>query len=228
MTEESKEADPVANVEALEEALTDHDSEGEEAGASTDKPAEGASKKKKKGKKSKLKKALGVSSSEDGSSAKPAQKLTDEMVEQLLEMNPSLKAEIAGMDKKTATEALKNLDVADLLSGMAVGGKNKKDMASYKFWQTQPVPRFDDKILGEEGPMQIVDKDKVPKEPSPLLDGFEWVTLDIEDPKELEEMYELLNGHYVEDDSAMFRFRYSVPFLNWYACLFRSQKIKYR
>lgn len=24
----------------------------------------------------------------------------------------------------------------------SVSGKNQKDMASYKFWQTQPVPRF--------------------------------------------------------------------------------------
>ena len=29
-------------------------------------------------------------------------------------------------------------------------------------------------------------------------------------------MYELLTGHYVEDDEAMFRFNYSVSFLNWY------------
>lgn len=26
--------------------------------------------------------------------------------------------------------------------GQSVSGKNQKDMASYKFWQTQPVPRF--------------------------------------------------------------------------------------
>jgi glycylpeptide N-tetradecanoyltransferase len=63
-------------------------------------------------------------------------------VEQLLEMNPSLKSEVAGMGKEAATEAVKKLDVADLLTGMSVSGKNQKDMASYKFWQTQPVPRF--------------------------------------------------------------------------------------
>ncbi|KAL9124296.1 MAG: hypothetical protein Q9217_006364 [Psora testacea] len=33
--------------------------------------------------------------------------------------------------------------------------------------------------------------------------------------KQLEEVYELLTGHYVEDDGAMFRFNYSVSFLNW-------------
>ena len=36
------------------------------------------------------------------------------------------------------------------------------------------------------------------------------------DFRQLEEVYELLTGHYVEDDEAMFRFNYSVSFLNWY------------
>lgn len=31
---------------------------------------------------------------------------------------------------------------ADGLDIQAPGGKNKKDMASYKFWATQPVTRF--------------------------------------------------------------------------------------
>jgi glycylpeptide N-tetradecanoyltransferase len=40
--------------------------------------------------------------------------------------------------------------------------------------------------------------------------------MNLEDEKELEEVYELLNGHYVEDQEAMFRFRYSPSFLDWY------------
>ena len=32
---------------------------------------------------------------------------------------------------------------------------------------------------------------------------------------QLEEVYELLTHHYVEDDDAMFRFNYSVSFLSW-------------
>lgn len=32
---------------------------------------------------------------------------------------------------------------------------------------------------------------------------------------QLEEVYELLMGHYVEDAEAMFRFNYSKAFLNW-------------
>lgn len=34
---------------------------------------------------------------------------------------------------------------------------------------------------------------------------------------QLEEVYELLTGHYVEDDESMFRFNYSISFFNWYA-----------
>lgn len=32
---------------------------------------------------------------------------------------------------------------------------------------------------------------------------------------QLEEVYDLLTGHYVEDGDAMFRFNYSPSFLNW-------------
>jgi glycylpeptide N-tetradecanoyltransferase len=33
----------------------------------------------------------------------------------------------------------------------------------------------------------------------------------------MKEIYDLLYGNYVEDDDAMFRFNYSIPFLRWYA-----------
>ncbi|KAI9841193.1 MAG: glycylpeptide N-tetradecanoyltransferase [Thelocarpon superellum] len=95
------------------------------------------------------------------------------------------------------------------------GKKNKKDMASYKFWQTQPVPRFDAPRAVEEGPIKEMTLDKVPKEPATLIEGFEWVTMDLTNEGELVEVYELLTGHYVEDDEAMFRFNYSESFLNW-------------
>jgi glycylpeptide N-tetradecanoyltransferase len=37
----------------------------------------------------------------------------------------------------------------------------------------------------EEGPLKEVDISKVPKQPSPLPDGFEWVTTDISDKNEV-------------------------------------------
>ena len=205
-------AKSVENAEQSEEKASD-----DVAGA--------AAAKKKKSKKAKIKSALGVSRSDDGSSeskigdssssSNPASKLTNGMVEQLLEMNPSLKSEVHGMNKEQAAAKIKKLDVSDLLTGLTVNGKNQKDMASYKFWSTQPVARFDEATQTEEGPIKIIDPDQVFKEPKALYEGFEWVTMNLEDEKEMEEVYELLYGHYVEDDEAMFRFNYSQAFLNW-------------
>ena len=36
--------------------------------------------------------------------------------------------------------------------------------------------------------------------------GFEWVSLDVQDPAQLEEIYTLLTENYVEDDDNMFRY----------------------
>ena len=229
--EESKVVDPKIDEEAAKDALdqstngaADQDSAEEVESIDnkdSDAVAAGSAAKKKKSKKAKLKQALGVGKKEDerqeasSSSSNPASKLTSGMVEQLLEMNPSLKSEVAGMDKERAADTLKKLDVADLLTGMSVSGKNQKDMASYKFWQTQPVPRFDEAQQIEEGQIKVIDPEKVPKDPPPMLEGFEWVTMDLLDERELEEVYDLLTGHYVEDDEAMFRFNYSLSFLNW-------------
>jgi glycylpeptide N-tetradecanoyltransferase len=178
-------------------------------------------------KRKKIKKLLGKKS-KDGAEQGPSEsksdrKLTPNMIDSLLQMNPALASELAGMDKDKAAEALTKLNVADLLTGLSLGNKNKKDMASYKFWQTQPVPRFDEKGELKEGPIKMINPDEVPKEPYPLLDGFEWVTLDLTDDKEVADLYELLSNHYVEDDNAMFRFNYSRSFLNWYVFSFLNR-----
>lgn len=158
--------------------------------------------------KDKIGKKLGRSSDEKN--------VTPQMLEALLSMNPALASELANMPHDKAVETLGKMDVADLLTGLSLGKKNAKDMASYKFWQTQPVPRFDEQENLAEGPIKIINPEEVSKEPPQLIEGFEWVTLDVEDDKEVAELYELLSNHYVEDDNAMFRFNYSRAFLNWY------------
>lgn len=152
------------------------------------------------------------------------------MIEPILEMNPALKAELAAMPQDKAAELLANMDVSQLLTGLSLGGKNQKDMASYKFWQTQPVPHFNDnssKKTATQGPIKIINPEEVPKNPDPFgVEGFEWCTLDLTDEGELKELYELLNNHYVEDDNAMFRFAYSQSFLHWYVqMLFSVQRL---
>ena len=48
-----------------------------------------------------------------------------------------------------------------------------------------------------------------------LPPGFQWDTLQLDDPLVLKELYILLNENYVEDDDNMFRFDYSPEFLAW-------------
>lgn len=134
MTEESKVVDSELSKEAVKEALEEQsnastvndesDDEEPQDSSNPDAVAASSASKKKKSKKAKIKKVFGAKGKEDGStdaaegSKNPAIKLTPGMVEQLLELNPSLKSEVAGMDAEKAAEALKKLDVADLLTGM--------------------------------------------------------------------------------------------------------------
>ena len=43
----------------------------------------------------------------------------------------------------------------------------------------------EDEEITEEGEIKKVDLEKVPKEPPPLLDGFEWVVMDLADEKQV-------------------------------------------
>ncbi|KAI1100838.1 peptide N-myristoyl transferase [Jackrogersella minutella] len=148
--------------------------------------------------------------------------LSKEQVTQLLDLNPALANELGSGnndDPNSAADALKRLNLQDIMTGLASSGKNVKDMGAYKFWATQPVPKFgeddDSNQLVEEGPIKIQTVDGISKTPAPLLHGFEWSTIDLLDHNQLKEVWELLNGHYVEDDEAMFRFNYSASILKW-------------
>lgn len=87
---------------------------------------------------------------------------------------------------------------------------------NYQFWSTQPVPSFGTVTEGKNGP---IEEDKpaseVRQEPFSLVKGFEWSDVDLEDEGQQQELYQLLNENYVEDDDNMFRFDYSAPFLKW-------------
>lgn len=227
MAEESKPIDPKL-AEAEEDpkgkgkaAAVESDDDGDEpateaAGASST----GA--KKKKSKKKKLKEALTGKSSKDDQETqlhKAIDNLTPDQVSQLLDLNPALAGEIAkstgSNDLSAATEALKRLKLQEIMTGLAAGGKNVKDMGAYKFWSTQPVPNFGEEAKFEDGPIKQQTVDQVAKEPPPLISGFEWCDMDISNPQENEEVRELLQGHYVEDDEALFRFNYSYSILKW-------------
>lgn len=192
------------------------------AGSSSATADTSAAKKKKKSKRKKIKEVFTGKSSSADDGEKDAKKaigaLSNQQVQELLTLNPALAQELAaaGGSDKDASEALKKLKLEDILTGLAASGKNVKDMASYKFWGTQPVPKFGEfEGRVEEGPLRVQKVEDVPKEPPTMIAGFEWVTMDLENDDEMKEVYELLNGHYVEDDEAMFRFNYSPSLLKW-------------
>ena len=121
-------------------------------------------------------------------------------------------------------------DLPALLKQLQAGESSKKEGKApedYKFWNTQPVPKFKEPNLlqttsGKEGdlaegailPAQVC-KASVKPEPEKLVDGFEWCLIDLDDKGDLQEFYELLYNHYVEDTDGSFRFNYSPQFLKW-------------
>ena len=147
--------------------------------------------------------------------------LSTEQAGHLLDLNPALAQELSSgfTNDDNVAEALKRLNLQDIMTGLASSGKNVKDMGAYKFWATQPVPKFgedpDSDNPVEEGPIVTQSVDEVAKTPFPLLAGFEWSDIDLTNEDELKEVWELLNGHYVEDNEAMFRFNYSTSILKW-------------
>ncbi len=188
-----------------------------------------ATKKKKKSKRKAIKDALTGGSEGSAAALKRAvDSLPADQIAELMKMNPALAQELSSEQATGSTsgavgsseatlDALKRLSLQDIMTGLASSGKNVKDMASYKFWQTQPVPKFGDGEPGEaqEGPIKQLTIDDVAKEPPKLVDGFEWDAMDLTEPEQLKEVYELLNYHYVEDEQAMFRFKYSPSMLKW-------------
>ncbi|CBX95071.1 hypothetical protein IAQ61_009823 [Plenodomus lingam] len=220
--ESSKIADPDANADVAAEAIAESSKQAQtesadESGDDATETAEGSTEKK-KSRKRKVKDAL-TGKGKGAADASVGGDLSKDQKKILLESNPALKNELQSKatSKADLEQMIKNLSMNEMLTGLAPP-KNAKDMATHAFWKTQPVPSFDemankDKI--KDGPIKEIDIEKVDKNPSPMYPGFEWVTMDLEDEKQLDEVYELLTNHYVEDKDATFRFKYSPSFLNW-------------
>ncbi|EPS95440.1 hypothetical protein FOMPIDRAFT_1032890 [Fomitopsis schrenkii] len=210
---EKQVAEPVQEHEADDgEETGSEGSEDEPAGPSLPESSTQSSSKKKKKKRSKALKALNAlrPGGKDG--------ISDALVNTVLQkVREEGGEEAAQADAASVRLALEQMKIKDVIEGKAgIGGKHKKDMGNHKFWGTQPVPQ-----LGEEPPTAdgFIEPSKPPaevrQEPYPLPKDFEWTTVDINDPVQLREVYELLSGHYVEDDVASFRFQYSAHFLHW-------------
>jgi len=92
--------------------------------------------------------------------------------------------------------------------------KNNKE---HKFWDNTPMMK--PKEVVKEVNDYIEDPDKISREvlqdKLPLLSQFEWSDIDVEDPKQLEELYVHLRDNFGEDSDSLFRFHYSKEFLLW-------------
>jgi glycylpeptide N-tetradecanoyltransferase len=239
MADESKVTDSATTQKAVEEVIeeskgpdsvrpqveSDNEDEEEDTTAA-DNPAASAATKKKKSKKKRIKDALTRSGTNEASGSSSAQKdtakamgsLSKEQIQDILKMNPGLAQDlgVGNTDPSKVAADFKKLSLEEILAGLASSGKNVKDMAGYKFWQTQPVPKLGEKgKIEKEGPIRETNLNLVRKEPYPMAEGYEWVTMDMLNDDELKEVFDLLYGHYVEDDEAMFRFNYSKSFLKW-------------
>ncbi|KAI9441266.1 N-myristoyl transferase [Lactarius indigo] len=120
-------------------------------------------------------------------------------------------------DEDAVRQLLKQLKLRDVAEGKAgLGGKHKKDAGDHKFWATQPVPHYGDSAPEEDGYIEpSKPREEVRQDPYPLPKDFEWSVLDITEPAQIKEVYELLSANYVEDDQAAFRFQYTAEFLEW-------------
>ncbi len=113
------------------------------------------------------------------------------------------------MSNKSIEELLKKL-----AEGVQLTDDQKKEMKDYKFWKTQPVPKFDESIT-EDGPIETKTIADISTERLPLLKEFEWADLDMTNPEDHDEVFRLLYENYVEDADSTFRFKYTPEFLNW-------------
>ncbi|KAJ3515091.1 hypothetical protein NLJ89_g1978 [Agrocybe chaxingu] len=174
-------------------------------------PSTSTSQKKKKKKKSKAKKLINSLRVRDN-------EIPQEVVDRILDKVKSDAATSSlEINAENITQALQQMKIMDVVKGKAgPGGLNSKDMGEHKFWATQPVPQPGEGVPLEEGYIEpSKPHEEVRQEPYPLPKDFEWATLDINDPVQNKEVYDLLSLNYVEDDHAAFRFQYSAEFLAW-------------
>ncbi|KAL5110575.1 Glycylpeptide N-tetradecanoyltransferase 2 [Taenia crassiceps] len=122
--------------------------------------------------------------------------------------------------KTNEAELLKQLTNVMLTSprnlpGLSDSKPSKKSKDDYKFWKTQPVPDIGEEITENEPVEPDVPVSQIRTDSYSLPAEFVWCDLDLNNSKELDELFDLLNENYVEDDDHIFRFSYARDFLKW-------------
>mmetsp|Transcript_7173 Transcript_7173/g.17840 ORF Transcript_7173/g.17840 Transcript_7173/m.17840 type:complete len:533 (+) Transcript_7173:171-1769(+) len=126
------------------------------------------------------------------------------------------------------------------LGGVALPSASADQEKRHAFWDTQPMlintDENDDEKPKKSKAKAITDAKDISDQPDPrwhkpiipdkpqselrqdpynMPKGFEWSEVNIADPAQRTEVYDLLYQNYVEDDECMFRFDYSRDFLTW-------------
>ncbi|EST05533.1 Myristoyl-CoA:protein N-myristoyltransferase, N-terminal [Kalmanozyma brasiliensis GHG001] len=222
-------AQPPTTVEDNDDGGSSSDASDDETAPTTTGDGQTAKQRKKKKSKAaaKLRKKLGLSNPTSDPTEKllasgnaVSGKISDDVVTQVQQ---AVAAEHGSSAANAVTKAnlakvmaMMNMERSAMLSSQETKAKASKQIADHKFWKTQPVMKPTDAPVDEEGSIQpSVPPSEVRQEPYPLPADFEWVTVDVDNPSELKEVYDLLSANYVEDDDATFRFDYSPQFLHW-------------
>jgi len=82
----------------------------------------------------------------------------------------------------------------------------------HKFWESQPVVQYNENFE-KIGPLENKTIYDIRKEPYNLPESFYWVSMDVNNNDDLDDIYNLLYNNYVADDT--FKFKYSKEFLKW-------------
>ena len=84
-------------------------------------------------------------------------------------------------------------------------------MNKHEYWEDLEVKPFLDEISKDgmvKSPEHITARYKT-ETAIPLPEGFEWASIDMKNPEELNKVYELLKNNFVEDSKSLLRFQYS-------------------
>lgn len=73
----------------------------------------------------------------------------------------------------------------------ATSAKSPEEAAkkNFEFWNTQPVPKIDEEITTNEAITPDIPLEKLRQDPYSLPAGFEWDTLNIDDPLVVNKLY---------------------------------------
>ena len=97
-------------------------------------------------------------------------------------------ASVGGTEMVPAQDSDKmtgNMNLVKLKKALDEMTKDVKDSAnkkSYEFWSTQPVPKIDEEITTNEAIEPDLSIDKLRQDPYSLPAGFQWDTLNLDDP----------------------------------------------